>query len=221
MDKEILHPSQVQVSFSRIQSSNGVIFYGSDIKCNSYIELRVKRSKYSISNIGNWFFGRSEILSIRLSPNQFSELITSMNMGDGVPGTLQHFNPTDIPVGKIEDPLFHSTIDDINGHIDSVEFIDINNRYDALVSILDNIKMSKKSKEEVRIALQCLYSSIHDTMPFFVKCAKESIDKSITSAKGVIDSFYTGLCIRLGIKSLKNLKVEMIEEVKQIDDTYK
>ena len=30
------HPSQIQISFSRCQSSHPVSFYGSDIGCNSY-----------------------------------------------------------------------------------------------------------------------------------------------------------------------------------------
>ena len=39
------HPSYVQVSFSRTESSTGEVFYGSNIKANSYVTLRIEQSE--------------------------------------------------------------------------------------------------------------------------------------------------------------------------------
>lgn len=55
------HPSQIQISFSRCQSSGPVSFYGSDIGCNSYIVLEIKTSVRTRQLSNDYFFADKNI----------------------------------------------------------------------------------------------------------------------------------------------------------------
>ena len=99
------HESQVQVSFSRVTCSGPVAFYGSDVKVNNWIQLKVSTSEKRRNLSNDWYFADKTILEIRLSPNQFSELLTTMNVGEGVPATLVYHNGSLVTNGRIKTPI--------------------------------------------------------------------------------------------------------------------
>jgi len=84
-EKEFKHPSYGQLSFNRVTSHAGVALYGSDLKHNTIIKMELKHSVKRRGINHDWYFGNQTITEVTMSQNQFSELITSMNMGDGVP----------------------------------------------------------------------------------------------------------------------------------------
>jgi len=58
-EESTYHESQVNVSFSRINGGNQR-FYGSDIECNSYIELTVSKSSVTRDLGHDWFFPKTK-----------------------------------------------------------------------------------------------------------------------------------------------------------------
>ena len=90
------HPSYGLIRFSRIQGHQH--FFGSDSRPDSYIELTVSECEHNQDLVQSWYFPRKELVSLRLTNNQFAELITSLNMGSGVPCTLEFIKGE----GKIE-----------------------------------------------------------------------------------------------------------------------
>jgi len=209
------HPSQVQVSFSRITSNHPIAFYGSDIKCSSWITLKVSTSRRNRSCSNDFFFADGVILELRLSPNQFSELLTTMNCGSGVPATLTYHNNTATPHGEIEAPVeidkkeeFHLELDAINSETK-----------DALAELklaFAELKVTKKEKEKINHLFTLLQNRIFSDLPFIVQQAKKQIDKTVSAGKAVLDCFYTGLITKLGIKALQEKPtVEMIESKKE------
>src|SRR6185369_5053148 len=86
------HESFVLISFSRITGNAN--FYGSELKQDHYIQLVVLQSEIQRDLTCDRYFAsnRSPLIKLRMSAGQFSELITSMNKGDGVPCTLEYAN---------------------------------------------------------------------------------------------------------------------------------
>jgi len=204
------HPSQLQISFSRVYSSHPVSFYGSDIGCNSYIMLEIKTSKKSRNLSNDYYFADDTILRARLSPNQFSELLTTMNVGCGVPATLEAFFPRGLPSGKIPEPINEDKIEIFKTEIE----LDTQEVFIAIGEItneINTLKISEKQKKTLLSKTNKLKSILTSTIPFIIDQAKEQIDKIITSGKSAIDAFYTGVITKLGIESLKDqIKIKMI-----------
>ena len=212
------HPSQIQVSFSRCQSSHPVSFYGSDIGCNSYIILEIKTSVKTRRLSNDYYFPDKIILRARLSPNQFAELLTTMNTMGGVPATLEYFYLNGLQEGRIPEPIHKDKVEIFKKEIEldaQQVFVSIND----LTKEINDLKISNKQKDNLVKKISGLKSLFTSTLPFVIEQAKEQVDKIVTAGKSAIDSFYTGVINRLGIEALKDaIKVKMITKGDSVDD---
>ena len=73
-------PSYGQVEFSRISCTPPISLYGSSAKHSHIIAMRVMKSASSRDLSERRYFSHETIVEAYLSPNQFSELITRLNM---------------------------------------------------------------------------------------------------------------------------------------------
>jgi len=113
-EEKITHESFGQISFSRCQS-NGTEFYGSELKQDHYIQMEVSQSEINRTLTQDWYFPNKTIFKLRLSSNQFSEMITSMNRGAGVPCTLEYLNGkkfADLPIQESRKDFVHRKFED-------------------------------------------------------------------------------------------------------------
>lgn len=82
------HPSFGMLSFSRAHGGHSNLF-GSSIQHRDTIHMVLKEGTVSRDLNEDWYFGGPEIVEVEMSQSQFAELITSMNMGSGVPCTIK------------------------------------------------------------------------------------------------------------------------------------
>ena len=83
------HPAFGMVSFRRITGGDNVLF-GSSIKHNDRIQLTIKHGEQDRTLHEDGYYGRKRIVEVEMSYSQFAECIGAMNVGDGVPGTIQY-----------------------------------------------------------------------------------------------------------------------------------
>ena len=214
MDTYEKHPAQALIKFSRGQTNNPLPFFGSDIGCNSYIELTISKARLSRSNHHDHFSEDGMIIRLRMSPNQFSELITTLNCGNGIPATIEMFWPQDLPIGQLPAISQKSKADTFKMELRDIEK-EVSQQLDGLEAAIKNLNVSIKTKQDLISRMNGIKMHILSNFPYIVQCAKEQIDKAIVSAKGVIDSFYTGLCTRLGVKALENKLAQLPESTEQ------
>jgi len=88
MEEEQRHPSFGQITFSRINGTNN--FYGSELKQDNYIQMTINKSELvrSLTDDKHFPYG-APLIRVRMSANQFSELITTMNYGSGACCTVE------------------------------------------------------------------------------------------------------------------------------------
>ena len=91
------HPSYGIVGISRI--SGNTALFESEVKHMYYIALRIKEAERWQDGTKVRVHGRRELIEIYLTEAQFAQLITSANIGDGVPCTL-HYVAGDRAEGK-------------------------------------------------------------------------------------------------------------------------
>lgn len=210
LDNVEKHPSYVQVSFSRIESNRGIPFYGANVKSNSYVVLRIDQSEKVNEGHRDWYFARERVLEIRLSPAQFSELLTTMNHGSGVTGTLEFFNPSELPTGKIPEPPYNNSLDLVEKQISNFEGTKLTDKFEKLEKTINELNTSQKNKTALLDQVAMLKQEIKSNLPYYIKVAKQEITKTLSEAKGVIDSFYTSVCTKLGMKALQNKSINEI-----------
>ena len=98
------HESYGLVQFNKINGRFSNLF-GTNVDSNTAIALRVKRGNIKRGLNSSWYGEEEELIEVILSPNQFSELLTTMNCGVGVPCTIQHVDGkrAEVPPKEISD----------------------------------------------------------------------------------------------------------------------
>jgi hypothetical protein len=172
--------------------------------------MKVSTSVKTRSNNCDRFIEDGTILRLRMSPNQFSELITTLNVGEGVPATLEMFFDQNLPKGEIPRLPVQSKTETFRAELGDITQETVE-KIQALNKSIDEITMPKKNKEALKSQITQILNNLQSNLPYILTCANQQLDKAVASAKSVIDSFYTGLCVRLGVKSLREGNVKLID----------
>jgi len=79
-----------QISISRIQCSGKHHFYGSDLPQSHYIQLEIAQSEIIRDlSYDRYHADHTPIIRVRMTANQFSEMVTSLNIGSGTCCTIE------------------------------------------------------------------------------------------------------------------------------------
>jgi len=214
------HESYGLIGINNIQCSNGVSLFGSSIKHNRMIRLRISRAIVERNLSQEWFFGRETVIEIDLSSAQFAQFITTPNIGDGVPCTIRY-----VEGNKMEDPPYRGQNEIFNQELQT-DFLKAMEGADSLISDADAMLESKgplkvADKKILHNKLKMLVQHIKANMPFLHKQFTRSMDKTVVSAKAEIENFYTSTIMKMGKKALEESNKEnqfLIEEDKEIEE---
>ena len=176
--------------------------FGSSVHSQTFITLKISRAQ-KIRNLNRtWYFPKQQMIEVALSPNQFSELLTTMNMGSGVPCTIDWVNGE----GGIESPPVENERQILNEEFQQ--------EMDSLTSAMRQYRkrvkeilekksfITKSDKTEIISMMNTLISEINSTIPFVRKSFDESVDKTIVEAKSEMESFWTTAVMNLGHKAI-------------------
>ena len=186
------HESYGMLSFSRVSSSSAQPLFGSSIKHRNTILLRLKRGHMRRSLNEDWYFGDDTLFEVEMSATQFADLITSLNMNDGVPVTIRYMRTGDFH--ECEEPPF---ID--RGEIHRAEFKEhIEDVYEIsrkLIKVLEEKFTTKKTfnkadKEEILKICNRIKQNIGSNQDFQIRQFDRQMEQSKTEAKGEIEAFF-------------------------------
>lgn len=207
---EMAHESFGMAGFSRVTiGGEGEPLFGSSILHNNVITFRVYHGAVTRNLEQDWYHtsgGRLPIVQITMSQSQFAEMITSMNMGDGVPVTIESVYEKRMEACPYENKrMQHSN--DFKERMR--EFGQKMNSYK--VSILKKVeKLSKKDQEEIGGMLQMLSQEVHSNIPFYEDQFTRQMNKTVTEAKAEVEAFVANKIHTAGIEAIKN-ENKMIE----------
>lgn len=196
------HPAYGMVRIGRVRGG-GTRFFGSSVIPQDYITIEIHEGEVSRS-LGQEWYGKGKIVtSLKLTPAQFSELITTTN-GSGVPCTLDIVNGKrreDIPDDKttpVEEAQIYQE-EQLSKFADRLE------KNEARIEELFNKKvLSASDKKELKAHLQDIHREVRGNMPFYTEQFKRANDKIVEEAKIEMDAFATNYISKLGMKALKS-----------------
>lgn len=208
-EKERVHESYGMISLSRTMSSHDTPFFGSKLKCKSFMTIRIRTGSHKRSLNTDWYHGQKEIIEIRLTPSQFSEFITGANMGDGFPCTIGSF------MGRMMDePPYYSQVEEFDDEFEEkIKGItqDIRNLDDCVHDLNATGNISKKKREEIAKMINKVSRELHSNIPYLGKCFSEHMDKTTSEFKQEAEAFLNSMITRAGIESLQRDNFPSIE----------
>jgi hypothetical protein len=200
------HPAYGTLRFSRVQGDCGKLF-GSEINHMGYIEMTLQQAEEVRGLSHSWYHGHGRALcSVKMSAAQFAEIITSMNIGSGVPVTIDYL---DDAVGQrpgiADDSTLHDTIKrkikaKTEKVVDSASDLE-----KQLGAMLADSKLPKTKQEALRALAATITRELGANMPFVLDQYQESAEKVAAKAKAELDAYTTSVIHRLGEKALAAL----------------
>ena len=206
------HPSYGMLSFHRVRGAATPLF-GSSIQHRDTIRLTLKEGEVKRSLHTDWYFGGKQLFEVEMSLSQFAELITSLNMGDGIPVTILSTETQ----RKIEPCPFES-----KAELHQKEFQEhLRKTYEKSRALIRQISerfsdkkaLTKKEKEEILNTLDTLSYDIGSNVDFQLKQFQEQMEKTVQEAKGEIEAFYQNRMMEASKQGLQlqGNPVDMIE----------
>jgi hypothetical protein len=208
------HPAFAMLGFYRTQGGSKERLFGSEVATPHTICMRVVPAEVNWHLSQQWFFGHTTpIIEVELTPAQFAEAITCMNIGDGVPCTLRElrvpeelepYTESTIPDFVEDDTVTSMIIDDVKADVADV-VKEIGELVVNVEATLDEAKVSAKRKEAIMGALRRLHMKLNSSMPFVLTQYREAIETMQAHAKAEMDATVTHMITKLGLKSLEQL----------------
>lgn len=203
------HPAFGIVGISRIHSSSPDRLFGSSIRRNpTSVRLRIRRAKRVHNLSEDWYFGKGELVDVELTSAQFADLLTHMNIGDGVPCTIRSVDNVSVPRIPEDDSVEVDRIcdgfkEDVRAK--SKEIVEIKNE---IREILNKKTINKGDRKAIGGLLEKMTRQIVDSAPFVVDMLAEASEKIGTEVKKEAEAFMSMAVERAGIKTLSEMSRE-------------
>jgi len=200
MDRErVRHPSFAQISFSRV--SGNANFYGSELEQQYYVSMEIHESSVERDLSKDWYYNDRLITRLRMSAGQFSELITNMNHGSGIPCTLEFSDGKRIeqlPMHESRKEFVHRKFDDRMEEFAKT----IREKRDKAKEIVKKKTLTKDDVHDLSMHLDWLTQEISSNIPFFAKCFQETVDEVVFEAKLEVENAIQHKISMLGLTEL-------------------
>jgi hypothetical protein len=185
--EKIQHESFGQISFTRTQG-RGQTFYGSELPQDHYVSMEIRQSEVQRDLTNEWYSTYGiPLIRIRMSSGQFAELITSMNMGSGVPCTIERLmgkKVDEFPEIESRKELVHRKFEErMKQFADTIR----ENKIKAK-EIVKKKTLSKQDVWDLSLQLDFLTQEIEQNIPFFAKCFQETMDEVVFEAKTEVEN---------------------------------
>ena len=210
--KRYTHPAYGVIGLSRGQCSPPMSLFGSSIKHSHFITLRIHTAEKDCNGDYSFVHARKPLIEVMISGTQLGEMLSSMNVGDGVPCTIRMTeNNWDIPAILDEETPISESRKSMEARLKEVM-----SKTDRMIAdtkaLLDDKKTANKSDlKKLTDQLAMIRQDIFSNLPFVAKCFDEKIEKTVQYAKGEVDTFVAHTLRAAGMDAIAsgNYKVEI------------
>ena len=201
-DNKDVHPSYGMLAFHRVSGGDPNLF-GSSVLHNQKIQLTLKEGHVFRELNTNWYGGDRTLFEVEMSYTQFADLISAMNVGDGVPVTIRYTKETGPVEGK---PIVNTRTQFLD------EFEDKNaeaeNELMKMITELQSIFSEKRpikaaEREQILNMLNKLKMSLSSHNSFMLRQFDESMEKISTEAKGEVEAFVQNKMQSLALAAMR------------------
>lgn len=219
--KDLFKDEETHKSFAMIgaQRVYGHVddLYGSDLDHNGFIRITLKESYKTRTLNHDHYFGGKTLFEIDMTPSQFAEFITSLNIGDGIPCTLRRTETSPYIEGKKHVNKEVVWENDITDHIE--EIMDSMNSLKEYYKIVQSkSNLTKKDKESLSSIICRLENNLTCNMEFVKNSMKKEMEQIVSKGRMELESCYQMLYDDNVKQLTDNLKEVNFTNEKKEDD---
>jgi len=199
----IEHESFAMLGLARSSCSSSQNLFGSSIQHSHTIKLKIAPAKIDRMLNRDWFHANTKpYIEVEMSYSQFTEAITSMNVGDGVPVTLRRLDGR-----MIEDCPQFDKRQEFEKEFEK-EMLKIGKSLRMLTQQAEALLSEKKAptkadKEAILSGIKMLRQEIESNVPFIQSSFNEQMDKTVLEAKGEFEGFVMHKVTSAGLEGLQ------------------
>jgi exonuclease VII small subunit len=195
------HESYGMASFSRVQST-GTNLFASEFKHQHFMTFSISRGERHRDLSRDWYFDREQLIEIALSEAQFVELITSPNMGCGVPVTITRFEGKLIDSPPVREEMKRRYSEDMKK--DAKKCVaDLDSARKELEDAIESGKTGKNVLREISKKLDYAAAAIRSGIPFVAHQFEEAMENTISHARVEIEAHVSSMAMRIGVESMR------------------
>lgn len=206
------HPSFGMLSFCRSQGGLKRLF-GSSIEHRNTITMYLREGSVERDLNHDFYMGNNLIAEVEMSLSQFSEAITSMNMGSGVPVTIKWLQNK----GKIEDCPFESKCDqfkeEFRNTCEETNTVAVELLKEVETLLQKKTALTKADKARTLDLLTKLHHNLESTQPYINDQFVEQMDKTVLEAKGEIEGFMQNKMFSIANQALVENKDALLSSI--------
>lgn len=206
-EKVFNHESYGIVGFHRQTGGKQRLFGSALASHTSQICLRVFHAE-RVHKVGTGYdriraeAGHRPIIELVLSPAQFAELLTTMNVGDGVPCTLERIDGR-----PLSDPPAEETtgVEESRANFQIAmrqKLAEVREQREQLSAILEKKTLSADDKKKIAWILDRTVMEFEQNVPYAVDMFEKAAGRVVTAAKAEVDAFATHAIIDRGLRGL-------------------
>lgn len=187
MSKDLIqnHESFGMLQISRVQCGGKQSLFGSSILHSNLIRMSLKEGKMERQFNNNSYYPGKTLFTVDMSEKQFGELITSLNIGSGVPVTIKY--KTVGEVVKCDEPPFINIKEvhqqEFKAYTKNI-YQNAQNLVREVGELLENKKtLNKQDKQEIIGRLQKISNDIGFNMGFQLDMFTVQMENIVHEAK--------------------------------------
>jgi ElaB/YqjD/DUF883 family membrane-anchored ribosome-binding protein len=205
-DKEevFTHESYGMVGLSRC--TGRVRLFGSAIPYHDhFIALRVHRAERTHHLSRDWYRAKSltPIVEVFISAAQFADMITSMNMSEGIPCTLRRVQGQQMEEPPDLETEAEKVQTDFKDDIKKVA-VELKAARNEVEELLSKKSLNKGDRAQIQDKFDRILQHIQSNVPFVLESFQEATEKVVTHAKAEVEAFTTTRIMAAGIKAIQD-----------------
>lgn len=196
------HPAFGQISASRVTATLGRTLYGSDFVHRAWVTIRISRSSFDRSLSRDWHHEKDSIVEVDLSEAQWATFVSSLNVGSGVPCTLDRIGRESIPgiVRRVEADHFRDEVSEV--------VVKAIREVEAAKSEVEASTLPATRRRAIAERLRMAAQHLRSNLQFVARSFDEHVEKKTEKAKIEVNAYLTSRLLQVGSSSVQPLELE-------------
>lgn len=186
------------------QHHGGRELFGSDVTNYNTVCLKIKTALCSRDLGRDWRMGDKTLIEVTLSANQFADMLTNMNIGDGVPCTIEYVCGKGMIEYKPQKPKLE-IIEEERDELAEKAVTNIQESIGKVNELMRAHKLSKFAGEQLLKPLMDAYSDlVGGGKAFYKKQAKQEVENIVVEAKRQVQEYVDSKIYSTGLQMLQD-----------------
>jgi hypothetical protein len=184
------HPAYGMVGASRVSSTPGRSLFGSDFRHQHYVVITIRRAELVRGLASDSTFATQELIEVAISEAQWATFVSTMNVGHGVPCTLEYIAGEGYVPGIIPDTKRREQFN-----------AEIQQDLDESIAFMEEALTQAKTKAQ-REPIERAISRLRSGLPFVAEQFDEHAEEMVEKAKTEVEAYLTSAIQRAGLAAL-------------------